>query len=555
MPFLLVGALFFLPLSAMIGTTFSGGGWQLFKILREPYYRGIISFTLLQAGVSSAFAAVLGLPGAYLLGRYRFPGRAVAIAITTTPFILPPILVILGFVLFFGNSGVVNTILKGLLDRDTPPIRLLYSFSAIVLAHGFCNFPIVVRFVSSAWESLPENRVAAAKSMGAGRVRLFTTVTLPHLLPSLLSALSMIFLFCFLSFSIVLVLGGGPQYTSLEVEIFRLAKVSLDPNTATLLGTVGVIISSMVLFCTFWAERWASETVQYDSGDSSGLVPRRRGWSWSVVWIALYTALVLVVLLGPMVTVVVNSLRAVGSRGGESGWSLHWYRQLFFLSEGQSSAATRGMIRNSLLYAIATVVIALPLGSSFAHAIARGRERIVGVGGTMARLRAQHLLELVLMLPLGISPVILGLCYLRGFPLLPDQFTGGGWGIVLIHSMLGYPMVVRAVLPQLRGISPSLRDAASSLGASRARRFITLELPLIRGGILVGGIFAFTLSMGELNVAMILSREGSTTIPLGIYRLIGAYNLHGACALGTVLMLLCGVALYGVERIQRSYGG
>ena len=193
---------FYLPLGLVLGEVIKGGGDLVFSVLSRPYYRKILRFTLFQAAVSTLFALIMGLPGGYLLGRYRFPGRGVVKSLSTLPFVLPSILVVLGFVLFFGNNGTLNRFLGSLFHSSEPPLKILYSFKAIILAHGFYNFPIIMRLTSPAWMNLPANQINAAHSLGAKPGRLFRTVTLPHLIPALLASASLVFLFCFMSFAI-----------------------------------------------------------------------------------------------------------------------------------------------------------------------------------------------------------------------------------------------------------------------------------------------------------------------------------------------------------------
>ncbi len=181
--------LFYLPISLVFKSALfpQGKGFSLQNmadVISSSYNRRIIVFTVFQATVSTIFAVLLGLPGAWLLATKNFPGKRLLKAVSSVPFVLPSILVVLGFVIFFGNNGYLNKMLMGITGLEEPPLRILYSMKAIILAHGFYNFPIVIRLVSSLWEKLDPSLANAAMSMGAGRVRLFFTVTLPQILPA-----------------------------------------------------------------------------------------------------------------------------------------------------------------------------------------------------------------------------------------------------------------------------------------------------------------------------------------------------------------------------------
>ena len=159
-------------------------------VLGSQYYRSIIAFTFAQAAVSTAASVLLGLPGAWIMSHVRFRGKRLLYSLTTVPFVLPSILAVLGFVLCFGNNGIINSWLMKISGSDEVPLRILYSFKAIILAHAFYNFPVCLRLVSGAWKLTGSSRIEAAEILGAGRVRIFFTVTLPSLLPSIIAAAS-----------------------------------------------------------------------------------------------------------------------------------------------------------------------------------------------------------------------------------------------------------------------------------------------------------------------------------------------------------------------------
>ena len=114
--------------------------------------------------------------------------------------------------------------------------------------------------------------------------------------------------------------------------------------------------------------------------------------------------------------------------------------------------------------------------------------------------------------------------------------------------------MIRSVTGVLRKIKPSLIHAASSMGASPASVFFTVDLPSIKNALLTGAAFAFALSMGELNATILLAGKETTTIPVAIYRLIGSYNFYGACALGTVLIGITVITFILLDRISLSTG-
>ena len=296
---------------------------------------------------------MLGLPGAYLITMYDFPGKKLVRALSGVPFVLPPILVVLGFVIFFGNNGLLNSFLMDLFRLDDPPLRVLYSLKAIILAHGFYNFPIALRVVAGLWRSLPPSQEWAARTLGASGIRLFFTITLPQLMPAILAASALIFMFCFTSFAVILVLGGGPQFTTLEVEIYRLARTNLDIPAAGALSilTIGITLGLMFFYIKLqdrlsFHQQFAEPGEKRSTHSAGGL------WKYAVIF---YIFFMLFVVAGPLLGIVLRSLQMPVSRAGEIRMSLEWYRRLFVSEGGQFTRMALPAVRNSILIGLGAV--------------------------------------------------------------------------------------------------------------------------------------------------------------------------------------------------------
>jgi thiamine transport system permease protein len=218
-------ALLLVPLFAAFAPLFDGGALSnLARAFSEPRFARSFSYGLSQAFVSALLAALVGLPGAFLLARRRFPGKRILSALSAVPFCVPPLIIAIGFVLYYGREGILNRALMSLFKLDEPPVRFLYSFVGVVMAHGFYNFPVVMSLVGGAWASSPKRHEDAARLLGASESRVFMTVTLPSIMPAIGAALSLVFLMCFYSFIIVL-LFGGPGVGTPEVELYGAFRV------------------------------------------------------------------------------------------------------------------------------------------------------------------------------------------------------------------------------------------------------------------------------------------------------------------------------------------
>ena len=530
---------FYYPLVLILRTGLSEGGRltlaPLQEILADPYYLRLIGFTIEQAALSTLASLAIGLPGAYLLTRYTFPGKGAIRSLTAVPFVLPAITVALGFILFFGNSGHLNRFLMDLFHLTEPPVRLLYSLRGIVLAHAFYNAPIVTRIVNAAWEGLDPAIDEAAISLGTGRLRRFFGITLPRLAPALLSSAALVFVFTFLSFPIVLSLGGA-RYATIEVEIYTLTRTLLDYRLGSALILVETFLSLGFTYLYLRTEgRFASTT----RGEREGLTqPLFRGRITIGKWLLLlYSFLAAIFFLGPIVSILADSFR------GGGGWTFSNYCELLSLSYspflGSSPLRT---VLNSLLIAGISTLIALPLGTAVAWFAVR------------SRLPGRRIIEAILMAPLAVSSVAIGFAVLRGLSGSPLHLGGTLLAIALAHGILTYPFVVRSLRPVLEGLDMGLIEAARSLGASRVRAFFEVEFPLIRRGLLVAAVFAIALSMGEMSATIMLMRPGLSTIPVAVYGLLSARQFGAASAMAVVLIAVTAFSFLAIDLLGGREG-
>jgi thiamine transport system permease protein len=541
-PLLFLSLFFFFPLFSILfeGLTDDSGRFtfmHLGSILSDRYYLRVIGFTAEQAALSTIASVLLGLPGAYILARFEFRGKSLIKALTTVPFVLPSIIVVLGFVIFFGNNGFLNRALMAVTGTEEPPLKVLYSMRAIILAHTFYNFPICIRLVSSIWSRVNPNLERAAQSLGARGIRLFLKVTLPQLLPGILAAAALTFIFCFTSFAIILVLGGGPKYSTIEVAIYRLAKVSLDLKA----GSAFAIIESILSVGFMWGYIRLQQRVSF--AEKTGREQEKRPFStlfktpWGM-FATLYLIITFLIIVAPMLSAVGNSFVRRAGWAGSTTLSLSWYKRLLFQTETSVfTISYLAAIKNSLFFGLMTIVFSLPIGTLIAYVTTR------------RKFPGQSMFDAITMLPLGISAIILGLGYIKAYQNFPWDITGKWYAIAFAHTIIAYPFVIRSTSAVFRKINPSLIKAAMSLGASRWQTFWRVELPLIKSGLIAGATFAFAISIGEINATLMLYNPKLTTIPIAIYRLIGSYNYFAACALGTILMLICFLVFLLIDKM------
>jgi len=535
-------AIFFLyPLFSILERSLggeSGYGLEPFRVLlNDPYYLGRIWFTIWQAVVSTLLTLVVGLPAAFLFARYEFPGKSLLKAVSTLPFVMPTIVVAMGFTALFGSQGIVNSALMTVFSLDDPPVRITNTLTIIFMAHAFYNYAIIVRIVSALWSNLDPKLEHSAKVLGAGPIRTFYHVTLPLLLPAIISASLLAFAFSFTSFGVVLILGG-PQFSTLEVSIYELtAKLFRLP----LAGALAVIQLAFTYLFLLLYSRFQEQSVV-----PVNLMPQeatsRRAKSWRDKVFVLGMVLVLLTMLSPLIALVVRWITLDG------GFGTAQMANLFSDERGSYfhlSPVT--IIWNSLRFALMTVVISLVIGTIISYFISNSKRHW------------RTIADALVMLPLGVSAVTLGFGYIIALGRPPLDIRGSWIILVIAHSLVAYPFVIRSLMPVLKGMNPNLKEAAALLGATPARVFLLVELPLIAPALLVGATFAFAISMGEFGASLILVRSEFTTMPVAIFRFLGLpgeANLGMALGMSCLLMAVVALGFVAIERFRyKGVGG
>jgi thiamine transport system permease protein len=520
---------FFFPLSHILVLTFDLDTLTSSNLLLA--FR-VLLFTFYQATLSTFLTLLLGLPSAYLFARYDFRGKSLLRALTAVPFMLPTVVVAAGFNALLGPRGLIHTLFP---LSSFPFIGTLW---AILIAHVFYNTTIIIRVVGNALSSLDPKLAAAARSLGADSFHVWWNVILPLLRTALLASSLLVFLFDFTSFGVILLLGGS-QFSTLEVEIYlRVLKL---PNLS-----LAALLSVIQLLCTLiislvYSRVVTRSTIQTAprSAESNLRKPKTLR---ERLFVISFAVLLSSFFLLPLSSLPLRSLFRLeadrGQRGEiQYGFTTDYYTELFVNRRGSVFYVPpiRATI-NSLGYAAATVLLSLLLGFPAALALAKPT-------------RLEKILDPLIILPLGSSAVMLGLGFIISF----GVWLASPLLVPFAHTLVALPFVIRTLQPAIASIPQRLRQAASSLGASPWEVWKNIDLPILRRAILTAGIFAFTISLGEFGATLLISRPEYPTIPVAIERFLsqpGGLNYGQAMAMATILMLLTLASILLIEKFR-----
>ena len=437
-------------------------------------------------------------------------------ALVVVPFVLPTVVVGVAFRQLLAPSGWL-----GGLGLDG-------TAAAIVAALVFFNISVVVRTVGSFWEALDPRREEAAAALGASPWQVLRTVTLPALRPGIVSAATVVFLFCATAFGVVLTMGGL-RYATVETEIYLLTTQDLDLTGAAALSILQLLVIVALLALSARVRRSTapvdrtSSTPSRDRAVRTSPYSRGRRWSWSSCGAAR--------LAGG---------RVLAARGR--------------LGAAELPRAGHDRARNALL---------VPASEGLANSLhdrvgGQPARPVAGVDRGLPRLGpaaadGPGLLDGLFMLPLGVSAVTVGFGFLITLDQPPLDLRSSALLIPIAQAMVALPLVVRTVGPVLRSIDDRQRQAAASLGAGPPRVFLTVDLPVAWRALLAAAGFAFAVSLGEFGATSFLARDDQPTLPVVIYRLIGhpgAENFGMAMAASVVLAATTAVVMFAVQRLR-----
>ena len=469
-----------------------------------------IRFTVTQAALSPVLSVALAVPAARALMRRRFPGRGLAITLLGAPFLLPTLVAVMGLLAVFGRNGLVS---QGLALLGLPPLQI-YGFHGVVLGHVFFNLPLVTRLLLQGWQGIPAERLRLSESLGFGPRETFRHLELPMLARVVPGALLVVFLICTTSFAVALTLGGGPRATTVELAIYQAFRFDFDLGRAAMLAGVQVALCVAAVL----ALRLAPLPVGAGTGLDRRAVLRPPRGTLVRLQDTVVIGLVLGFLLLPLTMLVVDGLPG-----------------LVLLPDTVWAAALR-----SLAVALGSVAVTLALAVPLAFRLAGARALWVEVAANLS---------------IAVSPLVLGLgLFLIVLPLVDPRLMALPV-TALVNALLSLPFVLRALVPAIHEVNAGYGRLAASLGMGRADWLRLVVLPRVRGPLGFGAGLAAALSIGDLGVITLFADGARETLPLALFRLMGAYRLTEAAGAALVLLGLTLAVFWIFDRGGRGRAG
>lgn len=494
-----LGVFLLWPLSQLAGLSAA-----IWPVGLGRYYIYVVQLTVFQAVLSSICAAILGLPGALLFAEGGMAWRQFLAFLSVIPFSFPPLVLALGLLGVWGRQGWVS----GLMEYFTDSWSGIYGWSGVLLGHALLNFPIFVRLVGQALLERDTTDEKVALSLGVGRALCLRHIVWPKLRASFWSAFGLVFFLCAGSFVLVLLLGGGPRFTTIEVAIYQALKYEANFELARWFGLLQLI--AVGIGAALWTRTVHPPARLQRGAEGFTLMRSRRAWGGAyAVFLILFWGL-------PLCLLVVRGLKEV--------LGLVWLLPLL-----------RSLV---LAFGVGLIATVVALG------LARGVQNLPR--------SARALIVFIATLPLGISSVLLLLGWRLAFPDWLRSDAAQWWGVVIVQSLLAVPLALRPMLRSVERLESTWDRVAQSLGARAWQRWLWVEWPALRPSVFLAFLFSAGLSLGEAAAVLLFPSESTQNLTYAIYQSMARYRFDEAYADALVLLMLSSALAWGLVRYERS---
>ena len=474
----------------------------------------VAGFTFLQAAVSTLMALAIGLPAAFFCGRRKFHFQKILMSLSVVPFCVPSLIIALGYVSFLGINGALNQFLSFIFGFSEPPVKILYSFAGLIIAQGFYNFPLIMKNVASEWEQLPSEPAESAKLLGAGKFRIFRTVTIFQLLPAISSASLLVFIYCFLSFILVLLFSGIGNST-LEVEIYKAARASLNFKEAGILAITETLILCLVTAIYCIIEQKSSEK---NKGLKSKLNEKTPLSGFCEI--SIFVILILIILIffiAPLLGIAVNAFTS--SRRGTYGFTLETFKKVVKMRSFLPS------VKTTILTATGTGFFCTIIGFLYATFFRFSENKLSKTG--------KIIFKTLPMIPMCISSVVAGMI------IMMIVHRGNGFCLIIAQVALSWPLAFKIISPNMEKITAETLDSAKLLSKNKIDIIFRIIVPQNKKSLVSAFGFCFAVSAGDTTLPLVLAIPNFNTLSLFTYRLASSYRFNEACAAGLILAILC----------------
>jgi iron(III) transport system permease protein len=504
------------------GTNFTFANYA--RMLSSSFYLSSLTNSLILGILSALLTIALGVPLAFCLARLPIPGKSLLVALAALPLVLPSFVAAYALVLLLGRAGIITRFLRDI----GIPFTSIYGMTGLTIVFVMTLFPFVIFPTLAAFKAVEVSVEEAAQNLGSSRWRTFWTVTIPIVMPAVLSGGLLVFIDVMESFGVPFVLAEDKPILAVEAYKLFVGETSGNPASAGVLGVLLIVCTTIALLIQrhYLGSRRFSTAARRTPPELMVKPWLRRlacTYSWGVILIALV----------PFFAIIVISFMEFRGPVMHPSLSLNNFRDLF----SQSSRPLINTLTLSTAAAVTAAIIGVPIG----FAITRFRSRI------------SDLLDVIAMTPFAVAGTVLAIGLIVSFNSGWLVLTGGWLILVLAWVVRKIPFNVRASAAILHQIDPSLEEASINLGVSPLMTFVRLTVPLMMGGVIGGMVLTWVTVASELSSTVVLYSGPWATMTVVMFQALEGTGAGIASAAATVLILFTVLPVALVYRLLRNH--
>lgn len=495
------------------------------KFFSKKFYWSTLVNSFKVTITSTLVSAILGLVMAYLLRSINIKGSKYLNILIVISYLSPPFIGAYAWVQLLGRNGVITRILNAIFNVQLGGI---YGFAGIVLVFSLQSFPLVYMYVSGALKNLDNSLNEAAESLGCSTVQRVWKVIVPLIVPTLLASSLLVFMRVFSDFGTPMLIGEG--YKTFPVLLYSqfMGEVSTDAHYAAALCVI-VIAITLILF---FLQKFISNRLTYSMSALKPMEPQKATGIRNILAHAFVYLVALLAIL-PQLTVITTSFLETRGASYTGQFTLQNYKNILM----PKNIST---ITNTYFYGIAAILLVVVLGVLISYLTVRKRSVLTSI------------LDTLTMFPYIIPGSVLGISFLYAFNKQPLLLSGTALIIIISLCIRRMPYTIRSSTAIIGQISPSIEEAAISLGSTEVKSFLKITVPMMMAGVLSGAIMSWITLISELSSSIILYTSRTQTLTVAIYTEVIRSNFGNAAAYSTVLTITSVLSLLLFFKVSGS---
>ncbi|MCK5780876.1 MAG: iron ABC transporter permease [Psychrilyobacter sp.] len=535
--FSLIVVTFFIlvPLYNVLKESFTSNGSINFENYKNAFGRSgnvLIIFNTLKLGlVTATLSLMVGFFFAYTTSYMKIKGKRIFDFIAMLPIISPPFVVALSAILLFGRQGLITRGIFGLKDFE------IYGFHGLVLVQVLSFFPIAYLMLVGLLQGIDPSVEEASRDLGASKLKVFTSVTFPLVIPGIANAFLLVFIQSIADFANPVVIGGN--FTTISVKIYQEGIGNFQLGIATALAMILLTISiSMFVIQKYYISKKSYITVTGKVSRARELIKDKK------ITTPVFTILMVLTTFVILMYILIPIGSFVKLWGINYTPTLDHYRYIF-------KFGLDPVIQTTMLATIATVITSF-FSMILAYLIVR--KKFIG----------KTFIEFTTIMAMAIPGTIIGLGYVISYNItykipftditLIPPLTGTGMIIIIAFIIRSLPVGVRSGMSALQQIDPSIEEAANVLGASSYKVFFTVTIPMIKEAFFSGLIYSFARSMTLVSTIIFLISAKWKLLTPSIMSNIDTGRIGIASAYCTILILIVSSVMIIMKLVIATIG-